>query len=511
MKNVLAFLIATQLIFAGLPSAGRNDEKAPANRAEADKSGAPNEKAIREKAAELIDRLALADYKAAVGMFDPVLAKRMPGDKLRATWESVVARCGPFHRQVGAKVKVRPTGGSVLVTCAFEKRRHDARIVFNETGSVSFLAFLPIPLGGPGLIRASESSWAGPSTEGAVGTLTFPVPGTYRDQVPLSFSVTCQPPVALKGYRWRRRDDGLNWLCEVTVAPPKNGAVVRWESVVLVDDHKPVNLPAAPKPEVPEEAKRWTLSTGCVQSKDTDICAKAQELAKGVTDVGEYARRVNHFVATNPLRMNQFWKLDARSALSCGGSCTSRANLGAALLRARGIPARTVAHLPTWSGPLYEHWLVEYWHPGVGWVWLETSLNQVQPPSWSLVVLNVANPEDEDLAFAPVRKRGVVRGAPNLSVIERSPELTPQLSMSLDPPANDAIPEVALDPANQELRTLFKSARQAYASLAERAQAGTADAKHGDKLVIAAERGGLKGLLEALGTLSAAKPTGSRN
>jgi hypothetical protein len=511
MKNSLALLSASCLIFTVVPAVIRSDEKPAPKGANADPSSSPDEKAVREKAAELIDRLARADYAAVLAMFDPILAKRMPTDRLRATWEGTVARHGAFQRQVSAKVKVRPTGSSALVTCAFEKRRYDARIVFNDTGRVSSLVLLPVPLGGPGLIRASESSGAGPSTEGAVGTLTFPVPGTYRDQVPLSFSLTCQPPGALKGYRWRRREDGMNWLCDVTLAPPKNGAVVRWESIVLVDDHKAVDLPTAPKPEVPEETKRWTRSTGCVQSNDADICAKAEELAKGATDVGEYARRVTHFVATNPLRMNKFWHLDARSALTCGGSCTSRANLGAALLRARGIPARTVAHLPTWSGPLYEHWLVEYWHPGVGWVWLETSLDQVQPPSWSLVVLNVANPEDEDLAFAPVRKRGVVPGAPHLSVIERSPELTPQLSMSPEPPGNDAIAEVALGRANEELRSLFKSARHAYAALAEQAQRGNADSKQGDRLVKAAEQSGVKGVANALGNLSVVKPRRREN
>jgi hypothetical protein len=96
-------------------------------------------------------------------------------------------------------------------------------------------------------------------------------------------------------------------------------------------------------------------------------------------------------------------------------------------------------------------------------------------------------------------------------VIERSPELTPLLSMSLEPPANDAIAEVALGPANQELRSLFKSARQAYASLVEQAQAGKANPNRGDRLVTAAERGGVKGLAEALGTLSAAKPIRSKS
>ena len=155
MKKPLA-LIAIWFIFAGFPAAGRCDEKPAINGARAGPSSDQNEKAVRERATELIDRLARADYPAAHGMFDPVLAKRMPPDKLRATWEGLVARHGPFEQQVSAKVKVRPTGSSALVTCAFQKRRYDARVVFNESGAVSVLAFLPVPLGGPGLILASD-------------------------------------------------------------------------------------------------------------------------------------------------------------------------------------------------------------------------------------------------------------------------------------------------------------------------------------------------------------------
>jgi hypothetical protein len=116
---------------------------------------------------------------------------------------------------------------------------------------------------------------------------------------------------------------------------------------------------------VPKEAEPWLRPAGCVQSDDPDIRAKAEELARGTADVGEYARRVTRFTTLNPYR-GFAATLSARDALHCGNTCTGRANLAAALLRARGMPARAEAHLPTWSGPLFCHWLVEYWHPGVG-------------------------------------------------------------------------------------------------------------------------------------------------
>ncbi len=179
-------------------------------------------------------------------------------------------------------------------------------------------------------------------------------------------------------------------------------------------------------PKHPRKRQPWTRSTACVQSDDPAIREKANELAKGTEGVEAYARRVIEFTAHHQGKEGvPFDTLDARKGLDCGGSCTSRANLAAALLRARGIPARTVAHLPTWSGPLYEHWLVEYWHPGAGWVWLESSLGQFRPLPCTLVVLGVANPEDEDRAFDPLQTRQVMPGAPHLSVHVGSEPLHP--------------------------------------------------------------------------------------
>src|SRR5581483_6570692 len=290
----------------------------------------------------------------------------------------------------------RGTGDYVMLTCAFADRRFDVRLLFTERRQIGALRFVPTALGGPGLIRATSTATVRPAADGGEGTVTFPVPGTYRDQVPLDFVVTSTPANVIKGYRLVQREDGLNWLCEVRVAPPKEGALIRWEALVLVGDRAAEALPKATEPSVPEEAKPWLKSTGCVQSDDPAIRAKAEELARGAPDLEAYARRVIQFTGNNPVKANSYWTLDARSGLECGGSCTSRANLAAALLRARGIPARTVAHLPTWSGPLYEHWLVEYLHPGAGWVWLESSLNQFRPAPPTLVVINVANPADED-------------------------------------------------------------------------------------------------------------------
>jgi len=341
------------------------------------------------------------------------------------------------------------------------------------------------PLDGPGVVRARAQAAVATRGKDDVGVLRFPIPGTYRDQVPLTFDVKVEPPGALKSYRWVRRPDGRNWLCEVTVAPTEQGALVRWEALVLVGRGKDVPLPEAARAEAPGEAAPWTRSTACVQSDDAAIRDEAQELAKGTDGVEAYARRVIEFTAHHKGKEGvPFDALDARKGLDCGGSCTSRANLAAALLRAKGIPARTVAHLPTWSGPLYEHWLVEYWHPGAGWVWLESSLGQFRPLPCTLVVLGVANPEDEDRAFDPLQTRQVMPGAPHLSVHVGSETLhpAPQLGRRLEGAGNVAIIETRLSGTEAELAQLFSVARGAFETLVRECETGVANAARAESV-----------------------------
>lgn len=311
--------------------------------------------ALQAAGTTLIDRLESGDFVAALAAFDQHVEGGMTVDKLRDEWRHGVRQAGRLgQRNAGAPV-VRGTGIIVPVRCTFSEKVLDVVLFCTPTGKVSRMVFLPPPLDGPGVIRAEMAELFRAAQPGAQGTITFPVPGAYRDQVPLAFRIEVKPPEALKGSRWVRRDDGLNWLCEVDVAPPGDKAMVRWEALVLVGGRPTKALPAAKEPEVPKEAELWLRPAGCVQSDDPDIRAKAAELAQGAPDVGEYARRVIRFTTLNPYQAKYCKTLDARDALRGGSSCTGRANLAAALLRAHGVPARTAAHLPTWSGPLFCH------------------------------------------------------------------------------------------------------------------------------------------------------------
>ena len=89
--------------------------------------------------------------------------------------------------------------------------------------------------------------------EGAdMGIVSFPIPGEYREQIPLTFNVATSPQSALVNYSIHKRDDGRNWLCEVTVRPPSSGATVGRDSLVLVKPRKEPALAKAMPASSPE-------------------------------------------------------------------------------------------------------------------------------------------------------------------------------------------------------------------------------------------------------------------
>jgi hypothetical protein len=332
-------------------------------------------------------------------------------------------------------------------------------------------------LDGPGVIRARINVWVKPGAAKR-GHISFPVPMVSENQVPLAFKFDTEPAGVVKSYRFVQRPDGMNWLCEADVEPRGASTRVSWESLVLVKDRvKPV-LPLAAKPEVPEEAKPWLRRTTCVQTDAPVLIEKAAVLAQGDPDIETYVRRVIDFSCANRGTGAPFNRLDAAYAMECGGSCTSRANLAAALLRIHGIPARTVAHLPTWAygEALFTHWLVEYWHPGAGWVPVESTWAEFEPPTSTYAALAISSPEDEDRSDNPEQVRWVMPGAAEWTMARIGASLTPDPEQNQQ--ANWAKPERRITGSSDEIAALFAKARKVYSGMVEAKTYGTADHFH---------------------------------
>ena len=251
------------------------------------------------------------------------------------------------------------------------------------------------------------------------GIVTLPIPGLYKHQIPLTFEVSTNPESALKGYRIYPREDNYNWLCAVEIET-KQPIVVSYKSIVLVSGNE-----GKTSHDNFTEVSQWLNSTACVQCSNSKITKKAMELSQGTESLEETAKIIMEFAASNKgLVSSNFEALDAISGLNHGGSCTNRANLAAALLRANGVPARTVAHIPVTNSWMDQHWLTEYWHPEYGWIPLETSMEIYNPDYNKIVVLAVSSASDEERSMDGLQIKACLPGAPYLSTFVLSSELT---------------------------------------------------------------------------------------
>src|SRR5688500_10037234 len=135
-------------------------------------------------------------------------------------------------------------------------------------------------------------------------------------------------------------------------------------------------------------------------------------------DVLETIRRVQEATGTVfRLAQGRGESLTAVEALDKQGSCTSCANLVAAVLRACGVPARIVAGYPSWYGPLQTHYIVEAYVPEYGWYPIESTRGQSPWPNCQQALVAITPPRYEDRSRAGARV-GVAGGVPYLSLTE---------------------------------------------------------------------------------------------
>jgi len=97
----------------------------------------------RAHAEEFVSQLAQGDFVAAVEHFDDVMRGAMGPDKLKATWESLEKKAGPFKKTVRVRKDMQGNYHIVYVTGEFAKGPLDIKVVFSRSGEISGLWFLP--------------------------------------------------------------------------------------------------------------------------------------------------------------------------------------------------------------------------------------------------------------------------------------------------------------------------------------------------------------------------------
>lgn len=255
--------------------------------------------------------------------------------------------------------------------------------------------------GQPGLFMArGAEEFTGHRTERpAEPHFALPLPLCYREQAPLSYRVWTIPEGKLAKASIRADTTG-GWILEGDLAPleSEQSVELRWESLILCAPRSFDNVPksAAPPESWPEEARPWLASTWCVQSDDPRI----QEIAKRVKGDGKdvmamIGRACTEAGAAFRAEKGPCQTLTAVEALDHQGSCTSCANLVAALLRGAGVPARILSGYPSWSGPLQTHYIVEAYVPGYGWYPIESTMLRHPWPPYGQIAVRIIPPEDE--------------------------------------------------------------------------------------------------------------------
>lgn len=101
----------------------------------------------------LVTHIQKGAWDKAVAMFDDTMKKSLPRDKLESAWSGITASAGNFNGTKGTRYAEESGYKCVYVTCEFSKMNLDVKVVFNASGEVSGLWFLP----------SQTASWEKPS------------------------------------------------------------------------------------------------------------------------------------------------------------------------------------------------------------------------------------------------------------------------------------------------------------------------------------------------------------
>ena len=98
---------------------------------------------LKAQAEEFVELLVQEDFSRAAESFDSVIKGVMPPDKLHEVWKALVAESGAFQRRIPTRTEKAGQYDVAFVTCEFEKRVLDIKVVFNSAGQITGLWFVP--------------------------------------------------------------------------------------------------------------------------------------------------------------------------------------------------------------------------------------------------------------------------------------------------------------------------------------------------------------------------------
>jgi len=223
-------------------------------------------------------------------------------------------------------------------------------------------------------------------------------------QIPLTYTLITDPKDSLVECALRSRED-LNTVVSVRFRGSKDDEIeIRWTSLVLMIPNAGTGDANRPEP--------FLRATPCVQSDAGEISKLAEDLWPSGGTPDAFAAEIQGFIRSMQQK-GQPRSMDAMGILESGVNwiCTANANLAAALLRARNVPARTLAVIPVTSRRLEMHRTVEYFDNNQ-WIPFDPSSLQTDIPlkPWQNIIMAWTTIADEDAAMIP--RMGVSLGCP---------------------------------------------------------------------------------------------------
>lgn len=230
------------------------------------------------------------------------------------------------------------------------------------------------------------------SIVGRPGTVLLAMPIVTEDQAPLFLSVETDPPGYLLDFK-PRTGTGTNQVAEISLRPALNETVeIIYNAYVLV---KPKDYSVIPKKTgilSESDFELWTRPQPSIQCSEAEISSTARSLVAQDDTIWGTAMNIMDFM----------WEVKGRGGVqdavnvlkTKGAVCNGFATLSCALLRASGIPARVLAVIPV-GMKVAMHYLVEFYVPDFGWVWLEPSFKKLPHQTTDDVVIGIMYPEDD--------------------------------------------------------------------------------------------------------------------
>lgn len=223
-------------------------------------------------------------------------------------------------------------------------------------------------------------------------------------QVPVSFCVRSTPSNAVVEYRVERRDES-NEILSVKLKGDRGQEVqLDWASVVFIGRNHESHGQSIPD--------TYRAATACVQADSPKIAELAERLWPDSGKVDEYARNIQRFI--KEMKQSKMPRsLDALGILDSGMNtvCTANANLALALMRAKGIPSRSMAVIPPISLRIEMYRIVEYASTDQTFYFDPSSLHTDVPIApWQTVIMAKSTIADENLSMKP--RMGTALGCP---------------------------------------------------------------------------------------------------